>query len=132
MGAWGYGSFENDSALDWLGNDFRPRGAAAVEEALRAAAESPEGAYLDVDDASAAVAATEFVAAARDGDHSKLGSALNDFAAHRQFLTSPHLLPLARQALDRILRQSELRDLWTEGQDRSRINEMNSLSARLR
>jgi hypothetical protein len=132
MGAWGHGSFENDSALDWMENAFKPGGAAAVEEALRSAAESAEDAYLDVDEASAVVAAAEFVAAARDSDLSKLGTAQSDFAAHRQSLSSPHLLPLARQALERVLRQSELQELWTEGRDKSWLNEMNNLSARLR
>jgi Domain of unknown function (DUF4259) len=87
---------------------------------------------LDVDEASAVVAAAEFVAAARDGDLSKLGTAQNDFVAHRQSLTSPHLLPLARQALERVLRQSELQELWAEGQDKSWLNEMTNLLARLR
>jgi hypothetical protein len=103
-----------------------------VEEALRSAAESAEDAYLDVDEASAVVAAAEFVAAARDGDLSKLGTAQNDFVVHRQSLSSPHLLPLARQALERVLRHSELQELWTEGQDKTWLNEMNNLLARLR
>jgi hypothetical protein len=132
MGAWGRGSFENDSALDWLENAFKPGGAAAVEAALRYAAEGPEDAYLDVDEASAVVAAAEFVAAARDGDVSRLGVAGNYLAAHRSALASPHLVPVARQALDRVLRKSELRDLWTEGPDQGWLNEMNGLSARLR
>ena len=132
MGAWGHGSFENDSALDWMDNAFRPGGAAAVEAALRYVAESAEDANIDVDEASAVVAAAEFVAAARDGDLSRLGTAQNDFAAHRQSLTSPRLLPLARKALARVLRKSELQELWSEGQDKSWLDEMNNLLARLR
>jgi len=132
MGAWGHGSFENDSALDWTENSFKRGGAAAVDAALRHAAESAEDAYLDVDEASAAVAAAEFVAAARDGDLSKLDSLQNDFAAHRQSLTSPHLVALARQALERVLRNSELQELWGEGQDKSWLNEMSNLLTRLR
>jgi|RhiMethySRZTD1v2_1073278.scaffolds.fasta_scaffold509164_2 Domain of unknown function (DUF4259) len=132
MGAWGHGSFENDSALDWVENAFKPGGAAAVESALRYAAESTEDVYLDIDEASAVVAAAEFVAAAKDGDLSKLGPTQNDFATHRQSLTSPHLLPLARRALQRVLRKSELQELWTEGQDKSWLNEMTNLLARLR
>jgi hypothetical protein len=118
--------------LDWVKNAFKPGGAAAVEAALRYAVESAEDAYLDIDEASAVVAAAEFVAAARDGDLSKLGTVRNDFAAHRQALTSPHLLPLARQALERVLRKSELQELWTEGQDKSWLNEMTKLLTRLR
>jgi hypothetical protein len=132
MGAWGHGSFENDSALDWTENAFKPGGAAAVEAAFRYAAEGAEDEYLDVDEASAVVAAAEFVAAARDGNLSKLGAVQHDFAAHRQSLTSPHLLPLARQALERVLRKSELKELWAEGQDESWLNEMTNLLARLR
>jgi Domain of unknown function (DUF4259) len=132
MGAWGHASFENDSALDWVEKAFKAGGAAAVEAALRYAVESPEDAYFDIDEASAVVAAAEFVATARDGDLSKLGSVRNDFSAHRQSLTSPHLLPLARRALERVLRKSELQELWTEGQDKSWLNEMTTLLARLR
>ena len=132
MGAWGHGSFENDAAWDWMENAFKPSGAAAVEAALRYAVESAEDAYLDIDEASAVVAAAEFVAAARDGDLSKLGTVRNDFAAHRQSLTSPHLVPLAGQGLERVLRKSELQELWAEGQDKSWLNEMTKLLARLR
>jgi Domain of unknown function (DUF4259) len=132
MGAWGHGSFENDSALDWMENAFRPGGAAAVETALRYVAESAEDTYIDVDEASAVVAAAEFVAAARDGDLSRLGTAQNDFATHRQSLTNPRLLPLARKALARVLRKSELQELWSEGQDKSWLDGMNDLLARLR
>jgi len=68
----------------------------------------------------------------RDGDLSKLGTVRNDFAAHRQSLTSPHLIPLAGQGLERVLRKSELQELWAEGQDKSWLNEMTKLLARLR
>jgi Domain of unknown function (DUF4259) len=132
MGAWGHGTFENDSALDWTENAFKPGGAAAVEAALRYVAESAEDAYIDVDEASAVVAAAEFVAAARDGDLSKLGAAQNVFANHRQSLSSPQLLPLARRALERILHRSELQELWSEGKDKSWLSEMNTLLGRLR
>ena len=36
MGAWGTGSFQNDTALDWY-EEFRTTGAAAIEEAFLAA-----------------------------------------------------------------------------------------------
>jgi Domain of unknown function (DUF4259) len=77
----------------------------------------------------AVVAGAEFVAAARDGDLSKLATARNDFAAHRQSLTSPHLIPLASQALERVLRKSELQELWAEGQDKSWLNENDQLAS---
>jgi hypothetical protein len=58
MGAWGHRTFENDSALDWLG-DLAEGDPSLVGEALDVAAGSAEDAYLEVDEASAALAAAE-------------------------------------------------------------------------
>ena len=59
MGAWGTGSFQNDSALDWY-EDFRASGAIAVDAALSATVTED---YIEVDEGSAAIAAAEIVAA---------------------------------------------------------------------
>ena len=61
MGAWGHGSFQNDSAMDWL-DELPGSDRAMVREAL----ERVVGAsgYVEVDDGSAALAAAELIAAA--------------------------------------------------------------------
>lgn len=61
MGAWGHGSFENDSAMDWLGQIV-----GGDPSIVRAALEYVVVAsgHIDVDDGSVALAAAELVAAA--------------------------------------------------------------------
>ncbi|MGH8016779.1 MAG: DUF4259 domain-containing protein, partial [Opitutaceae bacterium] len=48
-GAWGTGSFENDSALDWVQNWFEPYGIVAIASAFAGAVLIGEGNDLDVD-----------------------------------------------------------------------------------
>jgi hypothetical protein len=121
MGAWGHGSFENDNALDWVWA-FQADGVGAVVPALEHVSQLGEDDYLEAPDASVAIAAAEMVAAARDGDLSRLSfkDGLKAFDAHRLTLIDTHLVELARQAIERILRQSELKDLWDEGKEPDR------------
>src|SRR5688572_29540528 len=60
MGAWGHGSFDNDSALDFLGEIDD---AESVLSVVRHVAGASASDYVDVDDASAVVVAAELVAA---------------------------------------------------------------------
>jgi hypothetical protein len=60
MGAWGYGTFENDAALDWAGDfasDPSRRALSRTWETIRRAG------YIDADQAAAALAAAEVLAA---------------------------------------------------------------------
>jgi hypothetical protein len=83
--------------------------------------------------ASAAIAAAEIVAAARDGDLSNLPDYAREASRCQQPLTGSQLLELARRAVARILRQSELKDLWEEGAEgQPWFEAMDSLSSRLR
>ena len=63
MGAWGSKAFENDGACDFLGGLAEGDGG-ALQRSLEAIATMDRDAYLDVDDATAGVAAAELVAAA--------------------------------------------------------------------
>ena len=111
MGAWGEKPFENDSALDWPGDledvdDLR--------NTLASVADAED--YLDVDDGSAAIAAAEIVAAARDG---KLERLVKDASAwldrHRKQVTDADRA-LAARAVARVCgSESELAELWDEG-----------------
>jgi hypothetical protein len=115
MGAWGPGSFENDDALDFvvrLEHEGKAAIQAALEDVTRLGAED----YLEAPEASSAIAASELVAAARDGDVSRLSHAAQDWLAGQGGgLATPALLALADRAVERVLPQSELRDLWEEG-----------------
>jgi Domain of unknown function (DUF4259) len=96
MSAWGHGSFDNDAAADWVYR-FDQEGVAAVASALARVAEFPEDEYLEDPEASAAIAAAEIVASARDGDVSGLSEyALDVFRKYERSLTDPQLLRLSR------------------------------------
>ena len=60
MGCWGVGNFENDDALDWLGDLQDGAGFGAVERVLGARL---NGACIEAPEASESLAASEVVAA---------------------------------------------------------------------
>lgn len=113
MGAWGHGVFDNDSALDWFA-EVQEVGVDAVRDALSFVTDLEEGEYLEVDEASAALAAAEFVAEALGrGDDRLSGEPMAWLEAHRAEVGSIGAA-LARQAVERLFANSELRDLWNE------------------
>ena len=132
MGAWGAGSFENDGAADWV-HEFEQSGAAAVRSALETVSKLGDSEYLEAPEASMAIAAAEIVAAARDGDQSSLSEGAREcFSQFQASLTGSDLLELARRAVERTRRQSELKDLWEESAERKRwFGEVDRLSSRL-
>jgi Domain of unknown function (DUF4259) len=114
VGAWGAGNFENDDAADWFA-EFERNGVAAVVSALDRVFALGDDEYLEAPDASAAVAAAEIVASARDGDPSSIPeSARMAFSSYRNALSDAPFLELARRAIHRILQQSELKGLWED------------------
>ncbi|MEA2751624.1 MAG: hypothetical protein QOI41_5767 [Myxococcales bacterium] len=114
MGAWGPGSFENDSALDWFG-DLEDGGVELLRETLEHAADADDDEYLEVDEASAALAAAEIVAAARGkGDERLDDDAVEWTAGSRRDITDADLA-LARRAVVRVIAKSEVQELWDEG-----------------
>lgn len=132
MGAWGSGSFENDDAADWV-SQFDDSGVAAVETTLREVCELTDDDYLEAPEASEAVAAAEIVAAMRDGDLSQLSDdARKAFAKHQATRDNSSVSNSARTAIERILQQSELKELWEEGDGRSWVTAMARLQSRLR
>jgi len=112
-GAFGHGSFQNDDALDWVGNELKESGARAIPPALRAVLGVGANDYLEAPDCSTAIAACEVLAASLGRPATDLPK---DVAAIAKRLPRPAvgLLKDARAALDRILAKSELRDLWSE------------------
>lgn len=132
MGAWGSGSFENDDAADWV-YQFDDSGVAAVETTLREVCELTDDDYLEAPEASEAVAAAEIVAAMRDGDLSQLSDdARKALAKHQATWDTLSVSGSARLAIERILQQSELKELWEEGDDSKWVTAMARLQSRLR
>src|SRR5215204_2194816 len=104
MGAWGPGNFENDAALDWLGQD--ELGVAHVARALR-----PEG---DADECEHALAAAELVAAWNGHALAELPKAAEAFLERRRGPPKAELIAKARECVAAIAADSELLELWKD------------------
>lgn len=125
MGAWGTGSFENDTALDWAASVQSVDDVRKPFGRLKEATDlEPDGANLviDADLACQLIAAAECVAM-------KLGRRSRDFPEQlAELLTDAGELdnPLfhqARNAVLHVLRNSELAELWEEETQESGSNE---------
>ncbi len=116
MGAWGLGSFENDTALDWVFGFENSKDFSLIEEAL----DVVPGLELDADQGSQAIAAAEIVAAliGRGRANDDLPEEVAAWLPTVQSLDAQSLRGMAVQALDAVLSQdSELRELWAETED---------------
>jgi hypothetical protein len=114
MGTWGIGSFENDTALDWLydftANDFR-----LIDRTLAGVAAMQAVDELDVDEACEVLAAAECVAAAAGFPAANLPAEVGDWvAANQPFQVKPLYVQMAVTAVARVREQSELKGLWAE------------------
>ena len=125
--------FDNDDATEWL-ESFETDGARAIDEALTAVAELEAGAFVDGPEAAYALAAAELVAAARDGDVSRLPETLaQSLEEHREEVNDGAFAKTALKAVVRVLRRSELKDRWDEDEDsEALIEEVRELQERLR
>jgi len=110
MAGWGTGSFENDDAKDWVAN----LGSVAPDDLTQIfaqAADNPD--YLEAPAASVVVAAAEVIAALNNSPATSVPAEVLKWTKNRQAPT-PELKALALRALDRVRRNSELKDLWLE------------------
>ena len=122
MGAWGSGSFDNDTAADWVYGlvDAASEDEAlkVLESALSAAAEITEGEYLDADVGSCAVAAAAVVAAAAGSTADDLPENVAEWVTDHAAAVPASLRVLGKKALNRVAgSDSELAELWAEGGD---------------
>lgn len=129
MGAWGTGSFENDDAADWVGK----LGTITPEDLTKVLVQAADdSAYLEAPAASAAVAAGEVVAALNGPPAEGAPSAIADWAKKYPNALTPELKALAMRTLDRVRKNSELKDLWMEADGLNEwIGAMRELQARL-
>ena len=126
MGAWGTGNFDNDDALDWLGDlgDVE-----SLRSALQTVASAHADAWVEAPDCCAALAAAEIVAASR-------GAAAGDLPEHAVAWVerhgrrcTPHDAALAAAAAARIVAASELQELFDDSPSK---NEWHSVVNALR
>ena len=114
MAAWGTGSFENEDAADWLAKlpTIAPDELTDVLKTIFSqAADDP--AYFEAPAASVVVAAAEVIAALNGSPAIGVPPEIVQRTANRQTPT-PELKALALRALDRVRKNSELKDLWLE------------------
>jgi hypothetical protein len=130
MRAWGPGSFENDDALDWLGElAASDDGAGALFWAFEAVVDGVG--YAEAAEASAALAAAEMVAALHGRPAAELPEDAAAWIRANAGAVSDEALPLARAAVERVRRSSELRDLWDEADPAPWYAAVNDLLERL-
>ncbi len=116
MGAWGAGSFDNDTACDWTYDLEETDDLSLVEEALeRVLGAGTE--YLDAMDAEEAIAAAEVIARLQGnfGERNAYTETADEWVAANRLEVTPDLARKSHAAIDRIVgEQSELAELWEE------------------
>src|SRR5215468_4138208 len=112
MGAWGHNSFENDEARDWVADLEAVSDVSVIVEALAHVTDEP-GQYMEAPECSMAIAAAEVVAALNGRPSSSLPGKVQAWLAGKP-APAASLVAKARRAVDAVLVESELKDLWTE------------------
>ena len=133
MGASGVSLFEDDSALDMLA-EYEHSGAAVVARALDTANATPVTDDLDRDAGAAARAAAEIVAVALgDLPDAITQDQLARLNAHGTDVRAlPDIKSRAKAAVNRIISDnSELHELWMEGDQSAWVAAINDLQRRL-
>lgn len=118
MGAWGFESFENDDAADFLADITESGDSSLLREVLDNVLTSTE--YLEAPDASQAIVAAEIIAAAlgRPTIAAEKKEPLRQWLAQIRPEIDPELVAAASAALTRILAtNSELRELWEDSEE---------------
>lgn len=110
MGAWGTGSFENDDAADWVAQ----LGSMAPDDLTQIFAQAAHNpGYLEAPAASVVVAAAEVIAALNSFPATEVPAEIVQWVKNRQ-AANAELKALTLRALDRVRKNSELKDLWLE------------------
>ena len=112
MGAWGHSSFENDDALDWVGDLEESTDTSAIIEALNAVTDDAED-YIEAPECSMAIAAAEVVAALNGNGAPSRPEEVTEWLKEKP-KPEASLIAKARQAIDIVLADSELKELWEE------------------
>jgi hypothetical protein len=112
MGSWGPNSFENDDALDWVYDLEESTDTSVIVQALEAVTDN-DGAYIEAPVGSVAIAAAEVVAALKGHGASSLPREISEWIEDKP-RPDASLIGKARQAIDVVLAESELKELWEE------------------
>ena len=113
MGTWGPGSFENDTAIDWV-SALDGGGVELVRLAIFAILEVPDDDDVEVELGEEALAAAEIVAAVAIDDPSRLSPNAAEWLASVDATGLKRLTDESAAALQRVRDASALADRWDE------------------
>ena len=113
MGAWGISAFENDDALDWLGDFCDEPGEEPLKDAFVSVNEIAND-YLESPEASNALIAAEIVAFLLSLPSSNLPEHSKECLENLQIKPNDDLVSSAVKAVERVKTDSELKELWEE------------------
>lgn len=131
MGAWGAGPFENDDAVDWVWELEDDTDGALLIAAFDAVVQLPSGEQPEAPESSNALAAAEVVASARGHRSGELPTEAEEWIGRHAEDVDDDLVALASAAVDRVLSDSELADLWDDAGDPEWRVVTNALRSRL-
>ncbi|MGA9671317.1 MAG: DUF4259 domain-containing protein [Terracidiphilus sp.] len=115
MGAWGSGIFDNDGALDYVGDVVSESGLSQIEATLDHIL-SVKQEYLEAPDSENALVAAEILARLQGhGNGEESTDELEQWIEKTKILPTRDLLEKARKSVIRILTEpSELLELWND------------------
>lgn len=112
MGTWGFDTFDDDDARDWV-YDLEERGVEAIDQALGEIVEIDD--YIDTDVGSRALAACEVVAALAEKPSEGLTDEVLAWVESQAEIDVTRFRDTALSAIDYILGdRSELKDRWAD------------------
>lgn len=113
---WDVSSFGNEQAQDWLKDLIGSTSGDMIEEALAKVDRSDM--FIDGQDAERGIAAAETVAASWQKPSENLPQELILWLKTHSYKSSPDTVRVAARVVDKVAKNSELRDLW-DGTDAS-------------
>ena len=116
MGAWDSGPFDNDDASDWLWELEESSDTTVIAAALHAIAQGGDD-FLEAPDCATALAAAEMVAALCGQPRAELPDEAREWVSDNEGLDASPLVPIALEVVQQIRTDSELKELWDEGED---------------
>ena len=118
MGAWGIGTFENDTACDFAAEVAEEGGLVVLEQALDRVLAATN--YLEAPDAQEGLAAADIVARLNGspGSRTAYTAKIDAWVERSKMTPSEILIEKARRSITRILTEpSELLELWQDSGD---------------
>ncbi len=122
MGAWCTDNFSNDMAADWVAALEKSKGVKFLMSPIERI--NRNTGYLQIEECSEALAASEVVAAAVSTDYSITPEEVNTWLNTKKgfiFTKKPQVNAAhstqAIQAVERILEESELKELWQDSEE---------------